>query len=472
MAACLLAATHLGAQEAELVALESAAIVPLTSESRLQVEGLEGDFSVRLGKDGELRFSSVDRSDRSELPLELWLHRNTLTLRAPADTAETPRIVQVSVPANVAVTVALDGGAVNASGLRDSLDISGSELTVDVRGIGGAVELDLEGGSLFASTIDGELVVNGREVETELKFIGGDVDLDLADSRARLENMRGALELDVEGGSVTLKDSMGPPIKVAARESRLDFRAVANGGELNLEETPLTLRECKGDLMIETDAEVQFNETEADLHVNNWGGSVRGSGNEGLLEIKTEGSQVMVENIKGPLRIQGDRLEVSAKEIAGELLIYATSSNVTVAGAAAGVTVENEFGDVIVSGSSRTAQVTSRDGSVRVLDHTGVVEVDAEGPEVEVSWSSVGRDKDSRIENAAGDVTVRFPRNGVCRLEARSRFGRIETDLPDVSVSDEGNHASGLLGRGSRPTVHVLSEGDVVLTSVAAPAEE
>jgi len=232
------------------------------------------------------------------------------------------------------------------------------------------------------------------------------------------------------------------------------------------------LRECKGELTIETDDEVQFNETEASLHVNNWGGSVRGSGNTGLVEIKTEGAQVLVEKIQGPLRVQGDRLELSASEVAGEVLVYVTSSTVEVDGAAAGTVVENEFGDVTVRRSKQEVRVTSRNGDVRVLEHNGTVEVDAEGPAVEVSWSSVGRDKDSRIENASGDVTLRFPPNGSCRIEARSNFGRIETDLPDVRISDDGNAAAGMLGRGTRPTVHVLSEGDLYLMSGTAAAVE
>jgi hypothetical protein len=84
----------------------------------------------------------------------------------------------------------------------------------------------------------------------------------------------------------------------------------------------------------------------------------------------------------------------------------------------------------------------------------------------------VGRDSDSRIENASGDVTLHFPANGSCRIEARSNFGRIETDLADVRISDDGNVAAGMLGRATRPTVHVVSEGDVYLMSGSAAAPE
>ena len=94
---------------------------------------------------------------------------------------------------------------------------------------------------------------------------------------------------------------------------------------------------------------------------------------------------------------------------------------------------------------------------MRVLDLTGTAEIDAEGPEVRVGWRSIGRDRDSRIENTAGDIYVDFPAGSAARVDAEA--DGIESDLEELQITDDGRHANGLLGNAEKPTVTLRASG-------------
>ena len=77
----------------------------------------------------------------------------------------------------------------------------------------------------------------------------------------------------------------------------------------------------------------------------------------------------------------------------------------------------------------------------------------------------------STITSLRGDVTVHFPAQGGCLVEASAGYGRIESDLETVRVSEDGARASGMVNRRSRPTVRVESAGSVVLAGPYSAAE-
>ena len=74
--------------------------------------------------------------------------------------------------------------------------------------------------------------------------------------------------------------------------------------------------------------------------------------------------------------------------------------------------------------------------------------------------------RDSVIENAAGDVEVRFPARAGCRIEAEARNGRIETVLPGVRVTDDGDFASGFVGVDRWLARHEGEEVVIILASL------
>ncbi|MDX1390413.1 MAG: DUF4097 family beta strand repeat-containing protein, partial [Acidobacteriota bacterium] len=275
----------------------------------------------------------------------------------------------------------------------------------------------------------------------------GDVELDLDD-----------VELEVDGS--------GGPFRLEARGGKAEITALGSGGEIRLEETPATLSGCQGDLDIESDAEIALRNNKASIHVMGYGASLRGFAHEGLLEIVTRAADVILENVQGPVRVQGDGLHVSMQEIGGEVYVATTSSNINLRRMRAAVTVDNDYGDVTMGEVDGKIAVTNRDGNVVLEELKTEVEVEADGDDVRVSWASLDSNAGpSTIRNAGGGVSVVLPPNGGCTLRATSRFGRIESELADVIVSDDGSSAEGSVNRRSRPVVVVESEGPVQLAT-------
>ena len=256
-------------------------------------------------------------------------------------------------------------------------------------------------------------------------------------------------------------------MQASTRGGKLELDQIRRGAELRLDKTPLVLSASRGFILVETDAEVEFQQHQGKLQIDSYGAAVRGSGITGPLTIQTDNAEVHVENLGGPTTIQGDGLDVVVREIKANLTIDVISSKVEVDQAQGLVDVKNEFGDVVIRNVTTPVQVNTRNGNVAVTEATGPLQVKADGPEVLVRWALLAREKDSLIENPGGDIRMLFPSQAACRVEARAPYGRIESRVPGVQVADDGKSASGVLRRTPRPTVQVVAGGDLYLSMTA-----
>jgi hypothetical protein len=449
------------AEEPELVATESAAILPLAGGERLVVRGFEGEVLVQAGRrPQELRFTGVG-AGREDAPVSL-LRSGPMLLLVPAEGESRVRGLRVDVPAELPVRLELSRAKVAVRGLGERLEIQGQRLELRLESLSGLAEVDLGGGSVEATGLRGFFHLRGGDLTVRLARLEAPARLTLSRSDIRLEQLSAGAQVDLEGGSLTV-DGVGGPLSVTLQDGRARVVGLAAGGELKLSDSPLELRTSRGEVAVETDAELRLHDNEATLRVEGYGASVWGAGNRGAIELRTDGAEVSVERSTGPLTIEGSGLTVRLKNLGAESAIRTSTSTVEVEDAAGPLTVDNDLGDVLVRGASHKVIVRSRGGNVQLVDLAGAAEVEADGPQVDVAWRHVGREASS-IENAGGDVRVRFPEVAGGRVEAEARSGRVESELPMVRVSDDGTHASGVLGPGGQPTIRVRSEGNVYLT--------
>ena len=108
--------------------------------------------------------------------------------------------------------------------------------------------------------------------------------------------------------------------------------------------------------------------------------------------------------------------------------------------------------------------------TLEVFGTKGPVHVKAEGREVEGNWASRGGAETSSVENSRGDVRVSLPSKFRCRIDASAPHGRIETEIEELRVTDDGHHASGILLGGRRsaaqvkkPTIRIKSGGNIYI---------
>lgn len=438
-------------------------VFEVEGETTLRVSDMIGSVLVRPGRFEDVRFMAVSpESDDEEIPVGFWKDGSTLWI-APLDPeSAVPVRLEVVVPESFDLDFALFGAELVAGGVSGSVSFEGSDSDVRFHGLGGDLDIDAEGGRIEVVQTSGPIVVSTKRSDVSLHRITGELDLSMREGRLELVEILAPVEADLDEVAAT-GDELGRGIVVEARGGSLRLERLDGEANLRLDGTPLELVAVSGDVSIETDAEVRFRECKAAFHIDSYGGSLKGAGNQGLLEIKTEQAEIVLERIDGPVRIQGDGLEISLKEIGGELDVYVTRSEVTAETMAAPIRITNEFGDITLADAAKQIDVSSRDGDVTIDAAKGPVSLMADGPNVSVAWNSLRWSGESTITNAGGDVTVRFPSDGGGRVEAEAGLGSVESELPAIAVVDNGNRATGLLNRKGEPRIRIEAAGGLRL---------
>ncbi len=449
--------------------------VPVEGESRVRVIGIEGTIAVRTAKQGELRYEvrSLD-SRREERPIALWGVGRALELRRLAGADPERLLLEMAVPPELTVELELADSNVQVSGLRSDLEIRGSGMKIDSRGVYGVVELAVDESTVRLDGTDTDVNVDGVSLELTLKRIGGYVSLSLQSSTVDVTEVAGAIEGSLEDTVLTAR-ALGEGASLQARGGSVELGDVRKEVDLQLEQAPVVLSGVAGRAIVETDSDVRFRTSQATLTINSFGGKIHGTANTGPVEVTSDRSQVILEEMQGNVRVTGDGLNILLREMQGATVVQATSSRVTVEKATGKLDIETDFGDVHVKEVASPVRVVSSEGNVVIADSSGPVELHANGNRVDVSWTKLPTDQDQLIENENGEVTVRFPAPSACRVEVESSFGRVRSELPNVRVTDDERFASGVLGGAGQPTVQVKSSGDILITAhrgaAAVPAK-
>lgn len=472
--AALPAAAQAPGAEAELIGEQANAALELEGERTLEVAGLHGRLLLRLSAPGQLRFAARTLEEpRRERPVALWGAGGTLRLAPVAGAEAEPLLVEIGVPPQLAVEVRTAATRIEASALVEKLRLEGADLEITLGALQGAAALAVTRGRIGVRGA-AELSIAGQGLSVEAQGIGGPLSLSLRESQVQVAHVA---EIDgrIEATDLSADDVAGV-VGLRADGGKIKLHACLGGGELILEDTALELSESKGEFEIQTEAAVTLRNHEGSLHVVSSGAAVHALQIQGTLDLDVDNATVALEELGGPTTVKGHDLELQARSIRGDLTIETTASNLLIEGAQTGVVVENEYGDIVIRGASQQVSVSSRNGEVHVEDLKGALELEADGPRVDVSWSQISGWERSSVTNLGGDVRVGLPAAAGFRLEAQAPYGKVENDLPGVVVSQDGHYASATLNAArsaphvKHPSIAVHAGGDLYLSGGAAPA--
>jgi DUF4097 and DUF4098 domain-containing protein YvlB len=261
-------------------------------------------------------------------------------------------------------------------------------------------------------------------------------------------------------------------VRMKARGGSADFTGFAAGADFQLAGCTLKLSDGKGDVTVNSDTTISFEKMAGALHFDLYGGNLQGNGNQGLVEVRTRNTEIGLQAIDGPVRVQGDGVKLKLNDVSGELYVETSVSDVVIAKAGAAVGLKIERGNVALKGAQGTVSATIVGGDAQLLELTGPVSMEIEGGNAELGWNSITGDTDTLVRNGSGDVTIHFPASASCRVDATSKFGRVESDIPTVRVMDDGKSAAGPIGHGRRPTIKVEAEGNISLMGGGGAGEE
>ena len=449
--------------EREPEAIEAAGAFPVEGEAVLVLQGIPGQIAVSPHKERSVRFTSkhTDRSG-SPRPIAVWFDGPTVTLGPPPGATLPDGVLRIDVPASFSIRAKVVQGSVRIEGLSGSVDVKAKDAETHLINLTGAVQGDLDGGTLQLANV-AMVNLSARAAAVEAEGVRGDVLARLAPkSKLVAGGVQGSLEVDGEGAEIKVQ-RVGGPLRITARGGTAEVSAITGGGDLRLSGTPLKLSNCKGDLAIESDAAVDVEGSSSSLRVELDGGTFKGRSNRGPVEVRGRDAEVHLSTIDGTIRVQGDGLKVKLADNPGEIQIDTSSSDVALerSGGTLGLKVDRGRLDVARAMGAVTATVYNADAVLAEL--YGPVTLDIDGGNADLAWAQVSGDRDTVVRSASGDVTVRIPESTSCRVEAKTSVGRIDSSLPTVRVIGDGREAQGPVNSGRRPTIRVEAEGNVHL---------
>lgn len=450
--------------EGEPLAVEAAAILPIDTESAVEVRDIQGQIRISSRPGAEMRILSRLPDGSQDLPVGIWQVGSKLIVAPPAGQAPGTRALRLEVPPGFGVQVAASDSDVTLDRIGGGITVSGNDSRVSAGACEGTLDAELAGGSLtLQSSGDATVRTRGTDV-TSIDGIG-DLRLRVSGGSVTVSSPRGATEIDGDEAKVSVDRASGR-LHVNLQKGTAEAKEFGSGAEFELVGTPLKLKEGRGDITVSSDSLVEFNTLAGAFHADLYGGSLRGTKNSGILEVRTRNAEINVESIDGGMRVQGDGLKARLVDIGGDLYVEASVSDLVI-DKATNVEVHLDRGSATIQRSAGAVNATVVGADVHVLDGIGSIALDLDGGDAEISWSSITGDTDSQIVNRSGSVTVKFPVSGSCRVEARSTHGRVDSDLSTVKVLADTAQAQGPVNGGYRPVIHISAAQDVHLVSGA-----
>ncbi len=240
--------------------------------------------------------------------------------------------------------------------------------------------------------------------------------------------------------------------------------------------------EGAGSHPVETDLDISL-PRKAAVTINSRRGDVDVSRRDGNVEISTQHSDTSVTEVAGNVKINQEKGSLKIEQIDGDVHIDGRLDEVSVADVKGSAQLDGEFQEsikleriakTVTFKSSRTdmefsridgsldldsdelhadqiagpLHLTTRSKNIQLEEISGDVRVQDENGSVELGMRTLGN---VQIDNRSGDVQVSIPDKSGFRLDARARDGEIQSDFPELKVSNDDHEgkASGSVGSGS-----------------------
>ena len=443
----------------------------MEQRSSIQIQNLTGAISVRIGREPVVRFAcrTLD-NQRSEHPVTVWdLDGSALLFESAEGDEALPLLLQVTVPPDADAVVLAANSRVQMNGVTGDAYVEGAALEVDLRGVLGSIEIVQDGGTLKINGTNTDVTLDLKKVEYTLEQISGPLLLTTAESAGTLNTLLSDLELNLENSELMAQVLKGQ-VSGSVFGGQLGLQRLDGGGRLELSEAPLSVSASEGVLEIDTDADVEVRETRGPLMIRGYGGKVDAQSLMAPVTIETTGSQILLQKVGAQATISGEELELTASDVQGNLEIRSTSSTIKLRDVAGVLDIENDYGDLLIHNASKAITAKLDEGSAELKGIEAPVQLRASGPNVSVSWSQLGHTKDSYVENLGGDLRVELPRKGGCSLNAKTEFGRIESQIPGLEIAEDLNEFNGRLRQGNRPRIEAVADGNIVFAGSPAVA--
>jgi hypothetical protein len=244
--------------------------------------------------------------------------------------------------------------------------------------------------------------------------------------------------------------------------------------------------EGAGDHPVETDLDISL-PRKVPVSIISRRGDVNVVDREGNIDIAAQHSDTSVEDVTGSVKVSQEKGAVKVEQIRGDVHVDGRVNEVSVSDVTGSVQLDGEFQEsvklariakTVTFKSARTDMEFSRiDGSLdldsdelhadeitgplhlntrsknlRLDSVSGDVRLQDDNGSVEVGMRTLGN---IQIDNRSGDIQLSLPDKASFRLDARTRDGEIQSDFPEVKVSNT-EHEAKANGSVGNATSHIV----------------
>ncbi len=244
--------------------------------------------------------------------------------------------------------------------------------------------------------------------------------------------------------------------------------------------------EAAGDHPVETDLDISL-PRKVPVSIISRRGDVNLVGRDGGIDISAQHSDTTVEDVNGDVKVSQEKGSVKIEQITGDVHVQGRVNDVSVADVKGAVQLDGEFQEsvklaritkTVTFKSSRTdmefshiegsldldsdelraeqitgpLHLTTRSKNIRLEEVSGDVRLQDDNGTIEVGMRTLGN---VQIDNRNGDIQLRLPDKAGFRLDARTRGGEIQSEFPELKVSNDEREAkaSGSIGNA---TSHIV----------------
>jgi len=244
--------------------------------------------------------------------------------------------------------------------------------------------------------------------------------------------------------------------------------------------------EGAGDHPVETDLDISL-PRKAAVTIISRHGDVNLADREGNVDVSAQHSDTSVEDVKGNVKVSQEKGSVKVEQITGDVHVEGRMNEVAVNDVGGAAQLDGEFQEsvklarvakTVTFKSSRTDMEFSRiDGSldldsdelhadaitgplhlvtrsknVRLDGVSGDARLQDDNGAIEVIMRALGN---VQIDDRNGDIQLSLPEKAGFRLDARTRDGEIQSDFPELNVTNDEHEAraSGSVGNGAEHVV-------------------
>lgn len=371
---------------------------------------------------------------------------------------------------------------------RSDVRLNTREGQVIVRGIEGDLEVENRFAPVLIEDVVGAIVVNARDQDVTIARSGdrrANVEISNRFGELTIREMTASqVQIENRDGDVSLEDvQIEGPLKVEAHFGNLDLeRVAATDVELVSDNDDISLRDVQANGRLSLEHKFGgislYHVTAASLRVDTQDGtlSLNDVDLEREVEIETRYCAIDLARVRAQgLTIQAsDRdIELDGVQLQAKLDITSRHGGVRVSDSTASeYRVETRNGSIEIEGASGLVWLRNSYGNVSVSDAQDVT-LDVEANDGAFTFEGRLSDRSGhRIEVEVGDVTLRLPADTALWLDAQTRHGRIDNELPiqvekqdDEQSSPDERFLEGALNGGQTKLRIKVRDGNLVLES-------